>query len=152
MIFIQAAARLRGPARACFDAAVGNVVQLFISSQVLAEVRDVLGRPELRQRFSELTDQRVDRFIDETLTCSTLITNVARAYAHPLDPKDEPYINLAVAASAELIITRDQRHMLRLMDHSDSHGADFSRRFPGIQIITPEMLLDRLCSEEPSTE
>jgi len=144
MIYVQAAARRRGPARACFDAAVARQIELFISPETLAELHDVLSRPELRMRFSELTDTRASRFLAEVLACTSLIASVPIACSHPLDKKDEPYVNLALAASADYVVSRDQRHMLVLMDRSKPHGLDFTNRFPKLAVITPETLLELL--------
>jgi predicted nucleic acid-binding protein len=81
------------------------------------------------------------------LACSILVAAVPVVYAHPLDKKDEPYVNLAIAASAELIVSRDRRHMLSLTDRSQPHGIDFTNRFPSLGIVTPEQLLERLQRE-----
>jgi putative PIN family toxin of toxin-antitoxin system len=144
MVFVQAAARHQGPVRACFDAAISGQVDLFVSPATLDELRDVLSRPELRRKFAEWTDAGADRFVAELLASASLIQVVPNVYAHPLDKKDEPYIDLAIAVSAEMIVSRDQRHMLSLMDQSTPYGSDFAKRFPSLKIISPEALLTLL--------
>jgi putative PIN family toxin of toxin-antitoxin system len=144
VVFVQAAARPQGPAKACLDAAIEKRVELVVSPYVLDELRDVLSRWELRSRFPSLTDSRIDRFVQEILVAGVLVQDVPQVYRHPLDEKDEPYINLALAAGAQMIVTRDKRHMLSLMDSSTAHGSEFVQRFPQLQIVTPEQLLQRL--------
>jgi predicted nucleic acid-binding protein len=39
---------------------------------------------------------------------STLIVDVPLAFEYPRDPKDEPYINLAIAAEAGFLASRDR--------------------------------------------
>jgi putative PIN family toxin of toxin-antitoxin system len=144
MVSVQAAASHGGTSRACFDAAMRREVVLFVSHETLSELRDVLHRDELRKNFSQLTDVVADRFVAEMLGCATLIDPVPPIYSHPLDPKDSPYVNLAIAANADLIVTRDRRHMLSLMDSSRAEGADFIARFPQIRIVAPERLIEML--------
>jgi len=144
MVLVQAAARHRGTSRACFDAARKSEIELCASPQTIAELRDVLQRPELRSKLSELTDERADRFVQELLRHCTLIETVPAVYHHPFDEKDAPYINLAIAAEVEYLVTRDKRHLLTLMDASKPHGLDFVRRFPRLRIIAPEQFLQIL--------
>lgn len=54
------------------------------------------------------------------------------------DPKDEPYINLALAAGAAFLVSRDN-DLLDLMTDPEFRG-----RFPGLQIVDPATLLREL--------
>jgi predicted nucleic acid-binding protein len=47
MIFLQAATNVRGPGFACVSLAEANVVTLYVTPVILAEVRDVLARPKI---------------------------------------------------------------------------------------------------------
>lgn len=62
MLIFRAVAR---PARVrpLFDALERGRVTLCLSAEVLAEIRDVLSRPKLRQKFPALTDEAVDAFL-----------------------------------------------------------------------------------------
>ena len=53
MVFLQAAVRETGPAFACLQLADGKVVELLICPSLLAEVRDVLGRPEICSKLRD---------------------------------------------------------------------------------------------------
>jgi predicted nucleic acid-binding protein len=62
---------------------------------------------------------------------------------HPKDPKDSMYVNLAIAARATVITTRD-RHLLALRDPVDPVGIDFMSRYASIEVLTPVQLLHRV--------
>ena len=72
---------------------------------------------------------------------STSINNVPCVFAYPRDPKDEPYINLMIAADAEYLTSRDN-DLLDLMK-----DPDFTARFPGIRVIDPASLLREIEAE-----
>jgi hypothetical protein len=50
MVFVQALASAKGPACACYELVRGGKLTLFVSPDVIAEARNVLGRPTLRRR------------------------------------------------------------------------------------------------------
>src|SRR3954470_11841875 len=104
MLFLQAASRpdrVHGTFRLLAD----GTVTLCMSPAVLAEIRDVLTRPELRAKFPALTPEHVEVFLDHVLASARLIDPVAEVFTLPRDPKDEPYVNLAVAAGARYLVT-----------------------------------------------
>jgi predicted nucleic acid-binding protein len=55
MVFLQGAGRPAGPARACFHLVDEHRVTLFLSAEILAEVRDVLIRPRTQRKFPLLS-------------------------------------------------------------------------------------------------
>ena len=64
-------------------------------------------------------------------------------FTHPEDPDDSLYINVALAAHAALVVSRDA-DLLRLVDATTVVGRDFVVRFPGLEVLTPPALLERL--------
>jgi predicted nucleic acid-binding protein len=56
------------------------------------------------------------------------------------DPKDEPYINLAIEVSAAYLISRDN-DLLDLMKWNQEEGCEFQKRFRALRIVTPEGFL-----------
>lgn len=54
------------------------------------------------------------------------------------DPKDEPYLNLAIATKAEYLVTRD-RDLLDLM-----HDSSFQQRYPDLRILDPVEFLNEI--------
>lgn len=131
MIFLQGAARPGSPARACFQTVDDGLATLHTSPAILAEVRDVLSRPELVQRFPVLSPDWVSNFVGSITAKSLVVPDAPYAFRLPRDPKDEPYINLAIATHAEFLVTRD-RDLLELMADSE-----FRSHFPTLQIVDP---------------
>ena len=69
-------------------------------------------------------------------TKATVIKNVPQIFNYARDPKDEKYINLAVAAGAEYIISRDT-DLLDLMTGFDEDSKKFRQKFRPLKIIQP---------------
>jgi putative PIN family toxin of toxin-antitoxin system len=98
MIFLQGAARRESAAGACLLLVELDAVGLYVSQEIMAEVRDVLARPRVRQRFPALTDQIAGRFLAALEERAVAVSEVPRVFQFDRDPKDEPYLNLAIAA------------------------------------------------------
>lgn len=139
-IFLQAAAREKGTAAKCLDLAEDGRVQLFVSREVLAEVEDVLNRPEIRAHFPDLSDEIVGAFLKRLQKHSVLVRPVPKKFSYPRDEDDEPYINLAVAAAADFIISRD-RDLLDLMTGYADECKEFRQRFRPLRVIEPAEFL-----------
>jgi predicted nucleic acid-binding protein len=78
----------------------------------------------------------VDRFIAQLLFRGQLRRNVPHVFSLPRDPKDEPYIDLAAAVSADYLVTRDKDLLSLATDHS-IEAKQFRQRLPGIKIMNP---------------
>lgn len=147
MVFLQGAGRPGGPASACLTLVDDDRVELFLSDEILAEVRDVLTRPKTQQRFPLLTAESVDEFTHDVECKSVVLANVPSAYALPRDPKDERYLNVAIATNAEFLVSRD----LDLLDLMKD--AAFRQQFPRLTILDPAAFLRVMVSrDEKSNE
>lgn len=135
MVSLQGAGRPGGPAAACLTLVDEGRVELDLSDEILAEVRDVLTRPKTLQKFPRLTEEWVAEFIGNVERKSIVLAQVPNAYALPRDPKDERYLNVAMAANAEFLVSRD----LDLLDLMKD--AAFRRQFPGLTILDPTAFL-----------
>ncbi len=135
-VLLQAAAREKGVAAKCLNLAESDLIQLFVSREVLAEVEDVLNRPEIRAHFPDLSDEIVGAFLKRLQKHSTLVRLVPKNFSYPRDEDDEPYINLAVAASADYIISRD-RDLLDLMTGHSDECKEFRQRFRPLCVVEP---------------
>jgi putative PIN family toxin of toxin-antitoxin system len=91
MVFLQAAARGESPSGACLLLVELDAVELFVSHETMAEVRDVLARPRVRQKFPVLTDQAVDRFLTALEERTSVVSNVPRVFQLERDPKDAAF-------------------------------------------------------------
>jgi putative PIN family toxin of toxin-antitoxin system len=140
MVFLQAGARDSGPAAACLRLVEQGQVELCLSREVLEEVRDVLSRPKLRQKFSALTDDRVAAFLEALTRKGHLFQDVPPAVPLERDPKDAKYLDLAVAAGAQFIVSRD-KDILDLRADDNPAGRAFRERLPDVRILDPVELL-----------
>jgi len=102
MVFLQGAARERCASGICLQLVDSGVIDLCVSDEIIAEIRDVFKRPRVRRKFSALTDEFVDRFLAALLDRTSPVRGVPRVFVYERDPKDEPYINLAIAAKADI--------------------------------------------------
>lgn len=133
-IFWQIFFSEKGIGSKCWDLVKSNRVELFVSKAVLDEIRDVLTRPETKAKFKKATDEIVGYFIDEIADNSIFVNPVIRKFEYSRDPKDEPYINLAIAADAKYIVSRD-RDLLDLMTHFDDDSRQFRQRFRSLSVV-----------------
>ncbi len=130
-----------------FNLAESGLIQLFVSKEVLAEVEDVLNRPEIRADFPDLSDEIVGAFFKRLQKLSMLVRLVPKKFSYPRDEDDEPYINLAVASGANFIISRD-RDLLDLMTGYSDECKEFRRRFRSLKMVEPVEFLTLLEESE----
>jgi uncharacterized protein len=138
MVFLQGAGRPAGPARACFRLVDEDRVALCLSGEILAEVRDVLTRPKTLRKFPLLSAEWAETFVQNAASKGIVLTQVPKAFTLSRDPKDEPYLNLALAAQAQYLVSRD-RDLLDLMNDET-----FRQRFPDLIILDPAAFLQAI--------
>jgi putative PIN family toxin of toxin-antitoxin system len=138
-ILLQGLASPEGPAGRCVQLALRGKISLFISPLVLEELREVTGRPRVIAKLHLVAD-RVQEFFEAVEVTATLLTEFPEPFSHQRDPDDAHYVNLAVAADATLIISRD-KDLLDLMDSIKPDGKQFQERFPLLRILEPVAFL-----------
>ena len=136
MVFLQAAARRESIAAACLRLAEGKHIELCLSAAILTEVRDVLSRPRIRSRFTTLNDTLVNEFLGALARFGKMYPVVREHVTFDRDPKDGPYLNLAIEAEARFLASRDN-DLLDLRTGSDPFAVDFRQKFPNLQILEP---------------
>ena len=142
-VFFRAAIQNHGYAYRCVLLLDAARFTLFYCREIITEINDVLRRPSLRQRFSELTDENVDALL-QRLQCQAIeITNVPETFRYPRDPDDEVYVNLALVTHASYLVTYD-RDLLDLMVKNNEEAISFRHRFPGLKIVEPQAFLEAL--------
>ena len=57
-------------------------------------------RPKTLRKFPALTPEVVDLFLQDVLNRAVLPTETPKTYTLDRDPKDEPYLDLAIATGA----------------------------------------------------
>ena len=143
VVFLQGLIKQTGPAVTCLESFERGRFSLAISPEILAEIHDVLSRSSLRQRFPLLTEERAQRLIELLVLRGRLFRSVPRRMELPRDPDDEPYLNLALEAHAQFLVTRD-RDLLDLMRSDSKEGRDFQSRFPDLKIVDPVMFMKEI--------
>lgn len=135
-VLLQAAAREKSVAAECLRLVEKGLVRLFLSKEILAEVEDVLNRPEIRNHFQTLTDEIVEAFLLRLRRNSQIIRRVPKKFSYSRDPDDEPYINLAVEIKASFLVSRDN-DLLDLMTDYGTEAKEFRQRFRRLRVIEP---------------
>ena len=126
--FLQAIGSPEGPAGRCVQLAIDGAVSLFVSPPVLEELRDVASRPKVVAKL-HLVAERVEEFLEAIEIAATVLDGFPESFELPRDPDDAHYIDLALAAGAKLVVSRD-RDLLDLMDADKPGSLDFHARFP----------------------
>jgi len=93
----------------------------------------------------------MSELIENLLYRGRFYRQIRKHFEYPRDPKDEPYVNLAVEASADFIMTRDT-DLLDLMKWSSEAGREFQKRFPSLRILDPVAFLKLLDEQKDPKE
>jgi len=117
-----------------------DAVELCLSKEILAEIRDVLTRPRVRQKFPTLTGGLVDRFLAALEKRAVFTPEVPHVFFYERDPKDEPYLNLAIATGASYLVSRDL-DILDLANAGNPDGRRLRHHAPHLQILNPGSFL-----------
>ena len=149
-VLIQAVSNVAGPAGHALGLLERNLIELYISRAVINELRAVLRYPSVRAKLPGLDDGRIDLFIDRLIFRGTLVRHVPRVFEYPRAKQDEPYIDLAAAADADYLVSRDKDLLSLSTDHS-SVGKQFRQRFSGLRVVNPvEFLAAVSPNQEPA--
>jgi putative PIN family toxin of toxin-antitoxin system len=111
-------------------------VQLRLSEEILTELSEVLKRPTIRARYPELTDEIVDDFLKRLRSTAEITSDVPKRFSYPRDIDDEPYLNLAIEAEANYLVSRD-KDLLDLMTGYNDEFKEFHQRFRSLTVIEP---------------
>lgn len=95
-----------GPPRLLVQAARDKRVELFISTALLAELTNILGRRKFGGKIlaSTLT---IDQLVDRYAVLASLVRPTPTPRVAP-DPDDDVVVGTALAARAELLVTGDK--------------------------------------------
>jgi uncharacterized protein len=115
----------RGEAHLCLIAMARRRVAAFATAQTVAELRRVVDRIGFKSRHSPYA------ILEWYYGTVKMVSPAPLGKQRSRDAKDDPYLACALAASAGLIVSRDQDLLVL--------GKPF-----GVEIITPRELLTRL--------
>lgn len=115
-----------GPPGRILDLVLAGDLTLLHDDRILAEYREVLLRPKFGFRAADVA-ALLDTFLHEAVSIR------ARLLDHPLpDPDDLPFLEIAVAGSADALVTGNLRHF---PDDAVPSGLD---------VVSPRAFLDHL--------
>lgn len=128
--------------------ALSGKVTLFCSETVIEELLGTVNSPKIRGRFLRITDAAVATLVDNIERVATFLRNVPEQFVYDRDPDDAHYVNLALAAGAKYVVSRDN-DLLNLMDEARPEGRAFQLRFPTLEIVEPQVLLRQVSLAHP---
>ncbi|MEK7723836.1 MAG: putative toxin-antitoxin system toxin component, PIN family [Acidobacteriota bacterium] len=134
-ILIQAAANSQNPASACFRLAESKAIELFVSEITLTELEEVLNRDYIKEYF-RYTEEVIAEFLERVKNVATIVRKVPQVFSLPRDVDDEIYVNLAVVAEADYIVTRD-KDLIDLMTGFDFESKQFRQKFRPLKVVQP---------------
>jgi len=140
MVFIQIVAS-KGTSYRCFQRVLDGQRTLLMSKEVLGELQDVLHRPELRRKLPGLTEERTRALIHHISELAEHVEPVLSFMRFPPDPRDEPYLNLAIGGRAQELLTRDKA-LLRLSNPADPLRSQLHALHPKLRLMEPERFLE----------
>lgn len=134
-VYVQAVLSRKGPAFACLQLAEAEHVTLYFSPEIIAEIRRTLDKPFLRTKFPKITDERVSQFLELLEKIAVIAQDPPPVFSLRRDPKDEPYVNLAIDTAASFIVSWDAD----LLDLMKDEG--FRQSYPRIAVFDPVVFL-----------
>ena len=124
-VFVSALISKRGNPALLLDR-VKKSYTLFISKDILSELKDVISRDKFGY-----TDEEINTFVEAIISFSDIVNPEIVIEAIKADPDDNKILECAVAAGASYIVSGDN-HLLELKEYGK------------IKIITPKAALDLL--------
>jgi uncharacterized protein len=146
-IFLQGIANRDSSARQALRLFFDGSITLYVSEAVLAEIKDVLSRPGIRQKFPRLSTRLVEALLQKIEREAILIKNVPEEYHFERDPKDECYINLAIVTNAIYLVSRDN-DLLDLMRTETAEARTFRTRYPMLTILDAPSFLNVIRAQQ----
>jgi putative PIN family toxin of toxin-antitoxin system len=107
-IILAAIRSIHGASHELLRQMVAGRVAFAISPAVVLEYEDVLKRPGILGGASWIGRDEIDVVLDTLVTKATLVSPFFRFRPFLGDPKDDLYIECALAAGADTIITNDR--------------------------------------------
>ena len=107
-ILLSAMRSSRGPSHRILRAMLMGEVTFAVSPAVALEYEDVLKRPGILGEDAWLGESAIDTVLDAVFSRAVLISPWFRFRPFLQDPKDDIYIECALAAGASLIVSHDR--------------------------------------------
>jgi putative PIN family toxin of toxin-antitoxin system len=146
-VLLQGILNRDGPSGACLQLVKSHRITLLLSLETLSEARDVLKRPVVQRIAPHLTSERIHQILTELTYIANLVRDVQAAFAFPRDPKDQPYLNLAITGESQFLVTRD-KDLLDLMSNHSAEAKQFRQLTKNrLRIVEPTEFLNTVRAE-----
>jgi putative PIN family toxin of toxin-antitoxin system len=139
-IYVQSLININGPAGRCVGKAQSGDVSLFVSAFILNEIRE--SHRKIPGKYG-VAGEQTEALAAGIASVATVVDQVPPVFTYKRDPDDAHYVNLAVSAQANLIVSRD-RDLLDLADATRLEAIEFQRLFPTLRILEPVQFLREL--------
>ena len=136
MVYLQAAISDNGPAAELLRHVESGNISLYVGREILQELHDVISRRKAFDKYPHLTVEFVEGFLLRIAKTSIYLKSFQPHFAYSRDPKDEKYINLAVEAEANYLVSHD-KDLLDLMTDYTDEAKEFRQRFRHLKIVSP---------------
>lgn len=146
-ILLQSLLNTSGPAGKCLACFRRGEIDIAISKDTINEAKEVLSRSSLRDRYPQLTDEKISALLAFLRYRGLYLWTVRKRFEYPRDPDDEPYLNLAIEVEADYLVSRDA-DLLDLMNWAQEEGRTFQQRFRFLKIVTPVEFLQVMEQQE----
>ncbi|MEX0691356.1 MAG: putative toxin-antitoxin system toxin component, PIN family [Gemmatimonadales bacterium] len=124
-VLVSAMLKQGSPPDLVLSLVIAGRVELVVDSRIRAEYRAVLARPVFR-----LPAAAVDRVLRVVEASEWVVPDPLPLLT--TDPDDQPFLEVAIAAGVDAIVTGNTRHFRQ------------GRRKPAVPIMTPREFIDRL--------
>jgi putative PIN family toxin of toxin-antitoxin system len=128
-ILVSAALKPEGLQRTVLLLAITKPARLYTTEAILAEYREVLGRPELKIR------KGLRRQLLDLIKNHATLVRVVRPLHVAKDPSDDKFLECADASRADYLLTGNQRHFPKFWKKTK---VITSREF--ISIVAPHLI------------
>ena len=117
-VLVSALITLQGKPRQAVDMILEGKIEIAVDDRILWEYRKVLPRPKLDIAASE-----ANAILEQIETCAVYVDADLQSVSLP-DPEDEMFLQVALAAEADCIVTGNKRHFP-------------ARKCKGVRVLSP---------------
>lgn len=96
----------------------------------------MLNRPEIRERFPDLSHADVAQFLAKLVRSARLVEHELATFRFERDPKDEFLLELAIAAQVDWLVTWE-KDLFDLSRQDNAISSGFPSRSPNTRIVEP---------------
>ncbi len=130
-IILQGILSPNGPAGACIQLLSETRFKLVATQATLLEIQSVVTRPKLVAKYQQLRGERPESVLSKIRENAIIVDEPKRVFRFERDPADEVFINLALEANADYLVSRDYD----LLDLR--YDSAFISSFPDLKIVSP---------------